>query len=90
MEDVQEMVRLDPSVIILSDLGCVEIIDMADEIITCMQKSKMKYCTFSIFYVTSTFSQTQTFISNNCVDVSHSSESHEPSPVEAALKLTLG
>ena len=55
MEDVQEIVRLDPSVMILSDLGFVEIIDMADDLITCMKRSKMMHCTFSIFYVTYTF-----------------------------------
>ena len=90
MEDVQEMVRLDPSVIILSGFGSVEIMDIADECTTCMQRSKMMHCLFSIFYVTSIFFQTKASISlNSCVDASLS-ESHEPSPVEAALKLTLG
>jgi len=48
MEDVQEMVRLDPSVMILSALGFVEIIDIALEFITRMKMIRVLHCNATI------------------------------------------
>ena len=50
MEDVQEMVRLDPSVMILSGLGSVEIMDMADEFIEFMKRTREMKCHVSILF----------------------------------------